>query len=147
MTSTELVAPAALLDVRSGELVEATPDKAAELLVVARQLKSQINDSVKACEYVLREESQRQGTKTLHLPNATAVISGGSELAWDIDVLNELRAAGLPEDRFNELVVATVTYRVNAAVAKQLEAANDAYAEIVGRARGTVEKPWRVSIR
>lgn len=147
MTGTDLVAPAALLDVRTGELVEATPDKAAELLVAMRQFKAQILDAVKACEYVLLEESQRQGTKTLRLQNVAAVVSGGSELDWDLDVLGELRAAGLPEERFNELVVATVTYRVNAAVAKQLAAANPIYASVIERARGTVERPWRVSIR
>jgi hypothetical protein len=147
MTSTELVRPAVLLDVRTGELVEATPDKAAELLIVARQFRSQILDSVKACEYVLLEESKRQGTKTLHYPGGTATITGGSELDWDFEVLNELRAAGLPEERYDELVVATVTFKVNAAVSKQLASANPDYAQIIERARGTIERPWRVNIR
>lgn len=140
-------APPALLDVRTGELVEATPAKAAELLIVARQFRNQILDSVKACEAVLIEESRRQGTKTLHLSTGTAAISGGQELTWDLEALGRLRATGLPEPRWDELVVATVTYKVNAAVAKQLEAANPLYAEIIASARSYTEKPWRVSIR
>ncbi len=146
MTGTDLVAPAALLDVRTGELLEATPENAAELLVAARQFRSQITDSIKACEWVLREESQRRGSKTLHLPAGTMVVSGGQELAWDIEVLDELRAAGLPEDRFNELVVATVSYRVNAAVAKQLAGANPEYARVIEAAKSYTPKPWRISV-
>jgi hypothetical protein len=144
MTET-LAIPAQLVDVRTGELLPATPENAAELLVAAREMRQRILDLQKDCEAVLLDASRRLGTKTLHLGDVTATVTGGSELAWDLEVLNELRAAGLPEQRYDELVVATVTYKVNAAVSKQLSAANPAYAEIIDRARGIVERPWRVS--
>jgi hypothetical protein len=110
-------------------------------------MRAQILDLVKDCEAVLLEESRRQGTKTLHLPDGTAEVSGGTALEWDIDVLAELQAVGLPEDRYGELVVTTVTQKVDARVAKQLEAANPEYAAIIERARRYEPRPWRVSIK
>lgn len=147
MTSTEIAVPAQLVDVRTGELLPATPENAVELLLAARDMRSRILDLVKDCEAVLRDESTRQGTKTLHLPGGTATISGGSETDWDLDELAKLLAVGLPDSRYGELVVTTVTYKVDARVAKQLEAANPAYAEIIQRARSVVPKPWRVSVK
>lgn len=139
--------PAELLDVRTGELVEATPAKAAELLVAAREMRGRLMDLVKDCEAVLLDESRKQGTKTLHYGAETATITGGQELIWNLDILLQLRDRGLPEDRYNELVVATVTYKVNARVAAQLEAANPSYAEVIAMARSYEPKPWRVSVK
>lgn len=144
---TELALPETLVDVRTGELLPATAENAAELLTAMREMRSRILDLQKECEAVLLEESRRQGTKTLHLPAATVTISGGSELEWDLEVLAELRAAGLPEERWDELVVATVTYKVSALVAKQLESANEDYAAVIARARGRVETQQRVSVK
>ena len=104
-------------------------------------------DVVKDCEAVLLDESRRQGTKTLHLPAGTATISGGTELVWDFDTLEQLREIGLPEQRYRELVVETVSYKVDARVAKQLAAANPEYARIIEAAQSTVEKSWRVSVK
>lgn len=149
MTSTDLtvIVPDQLLDVRTGELVPATPSKAVELLYAARELRAKMLGLVKDCEAVLLEESRRQGTKTLHLPEGTAEISGGSALEWDLGTLMDLLEVGLPQERYDELVIATTTYKVDARVAKQLESANPAYAEVIGRARSYVEKPWRVSVK
>jgi len=145
--STELALPEQLVDVRTGELLPATPDNAVRLLEAARDMRGRLMSLVKDCEAVLLEESRRQGTKTLHLDGATATVTGGTDLQWDMEVLLELRDAGLPEQRYNELVVATVTYKVDARVAKQLEGANAEYAAVIDRARSRVEKPWRVSLR
>lgn len=139
--------PGELLDVRTGELLPATPENAVNLLTAARDMRGRLMDLVKDCEAVLLDESRKQGTKTLHYGSETATITGGQDLAWNLDILLELRNRGLPEARYNELVVATVTYRVNAAVAKQLEASNPAYAEVIAMARSYEPKPWRVSIR
>jgi hypothetical protein len=146
-TDLAIIVPENLLDVRTGELVEATPGNAAELLFAARELRAKMMGLVKDCEAVLIDESRRQGTKTLHLPAGTAEITGGSALEWDLGTLIDLLELGLPEERYAELVVATTTYKVDARVAKQLEAANPAYAEVIQRARSTVEKPWRVSVK
>jgi hypothetical protein len=145
--STDLVvtAPTGLVDPRTGEFLEPTPANALTLLDAARDMRARLMDLVKDCELVLLEESRRQGTKTLHVDGVgTAEITGGSELSWDLETLLELRDLGLPEDRYDELVVATVTYKVDARVAKQLEGANPDYAAVIERARTRVEKPWRV---
>lgn len=146
-TDLEVIVPAELLDVRTGELVEATPAKAAELLVAAREMRGRLMGLVKDCEAVLLDESRKQGTKTLPFPEGTATITGGQELLWNLDILLQLRDRGLPEDRYNELVVATVSYRVDARVAKQLESANPVYAEVIAMARSYESKPFRVSIK
>jgi hypothetical protein len=139
--------PVELLDVRTGELVEATPAKAAELLVAAREMRGRLMNLVKDCEAVLLDESRKQGTKTLHFEEGTATITGGTDLNWNLDILLELRNRGLPEERYNELVVATVTYKVDARIAKQLEAANPAYAEVIQMARSYEPRPYRVSVK
>jgi hypothetical protein len=139
--------PRQLVDVRTGEVVDATPEKAAELIVAARDMRQRLLDLVKDCEAVILEESRVQGTKTLHFPEGTATITGGSEVEWDIETLAELRQVGLPEERWNELVKTTVSEKVDAAVAKQLAAANPAYAALISAARREVPKAWRVSLR
>lgn len=146
-TDLEPYVPTELLDVRSGEVLPATPENAADLLYAARELRARMMGLVKDCEAVLLDESRRQGTKTLHLPGGTATITGGSELEWDLGTLLDLKDLGLPDDRYAELVVETRTYKVDARVAKQLESANPAYGEVIERARSTVEKPFRVSLK
>ena len=147
MSSTEIAVPEQLLDVRTGEVLPATPTNAVNVLVAAREMRVKMSVLIKDCEAVLLEESRRQGSKTLHLDGATATVTGGSDLEWDVDVLAELRAAGLPEARWDELYVATVTYRVDARVALQLEKANPVYGAIIERARSRVEKAWRVNVK
>lgn len=146
-TELAVVVPDTLLDVRSGELVTATPQKAAELIVAARDMRGRLLGLVKDCEAVLLDESKRQGTKTLRFSEGTATVTGGTDLAWNLDILLQLRERGLPEERYNELVVATVTYRVDARIAKQLESANESYAEVIALARSYEPKPWRVSVK
>lgn len=146
--STELV-PQELLHPVTGELLPATAGNAAELWLAARALQSRARMLMTDCATVLAEESRRQGTKTLHLPAGTAQISGGpgGGLDWNMEVLERLLEAGLPEDRYNDLVVTTVTYKVDARVAKQLEAANPDYAEVIDQARLRPDVSWRVSVK
>lgn len=147
MTDTLPAVPLQLVNVQTGEVLEATPENAAEQLLKARELRNRLMGLVHDCEAVLLDESRKQGTKTLHLPAGTATISGGAAVVWDVEKLRELHNHHLPPERWDDLVTMIVTYKVNAAVAKQLEAANPEYARIVGEARGWEDKPWRVSIR
>lgn len=93
------------------------------------------------------EEASRQGTKTLHLSNANVSVSGGSQVEWDVEELNKLLYAGLPVERFDDLVTVIVSYKVNAAVAKQISAANPDYAEIISKARSEAPAAYRVSVK
>ena len=65
---------------------------------------------------------------------------------FSIEVL-ELRDLGLPEERYGELVVATVTYKVNASVAKQIAGANPEYAKVIDRARSRPDTTPRVYVK
>lgn len=146
---TELAVPESLVDVRSGEVLPATPENALALLLAARDIRRRLLSVVKDCEAVLLEESRRQGTKTMHLPGGTVTVAGGpgSELVWDFEVLARLIAVGLPDERWQELVTVKTTRTVNARVASQLEAANEDYAAIIREARGRADKYWSVSVK
>lgn len=146
--STDLVVPDQILDIRTGELVPAADiPRVADILRHLREYKDSILAAIKLCEAAIVEESRRTGTKTLHLDGAEVTITGGPRLSWDVSVLEELRDVGLPDERFADLVVIEQTYKVNAAVAKQIEAANPVYGEIVGRARSYVDGPLRVGVK
>lgn len=112
-----------------------------------RQLEQDLRSAKAALTDALAAEFSRQGTKTLELNGVKAVLGGGSEIVWDVEVLDELRELGLPEERMNELVTTEVSYKVNANVAKAIASANPEYAEIVERAKSTIPKAVYVSIK
>lgn len=131
----------------TGELVPlAEPLAVAKALEDLREYQRGLSSLRAVLEEALVAESRRRGTKTLHLGQTTAVITGGRGIEWDMEELAKLRDAGLPEERFSELVKTEISYKVDARVANQLSSANEEYAAIIGRARAEVEKPWRVRI-
>lgn len=140
--STELVLP------HSGELVDLTSAAACgAALENVRTLEWQLREVKKALTFVLVEEATRQGTKTLHLQTGDYSISGGTTVEWDVEELEKLKDVGLPEERFYDLVTTVVSYKVNAAVAKQIAGANPEYAAIIDRARVEGPAPYRVSFK
>jgi hypothetical protein len=142
MSSTELVIP------YSGELVDLTnPGSCARALEEIRSIESRLREIKGVLTTVIVEEATRQGTKTLHFQDGDFSVSGGSTLEWDIEELEKLRDAGLPEERFYDLVKTVVSYKVNAAVAKQISGANPEYAAIIERARQEGPAPFRVSFK
>lgn len=112
----------------------------AQALRDVRDYEQQLRYAKTALTEALVAESSRQGTKTLRLGTLTASVSADTELAWDVTELVKLLDAGLPAERYADLVSETVTYKVNSSVAKQIEAANPAYAAIIERARSRVPK-------
>jgi hypothetical protein len=131
----ELVVP------NTGELVFLEdPAQCARVLYEIADLEQRIRDLKGALRETLFEESKLQGTKTLHFPGLDAVISTPVTTSWNYEVLLELREAGLPEERFNDLVMAETTYKVNGSVAKSIGASNDVYAEIIERAKTRVPR-------
>lgn len=131
-----------------GQLVDLRdPADVAHALDDVRGAKRQLDEVRALLEQVLRLECQRQGTKTLHFGDVDAIVSGGSRSDYDIErLVAELRAAGLPEDRLAQLVVETVSWKVDQRVARQLAAANPAYRDAIDRCRTTTPAPWRVSV-
>ena len=133
----------------TGQIIDLRePAEVANALSDVREAKRQLDAIRQLLEDVLRLESSRQGTKTLHLEDGlTAVVSGGNRPEYDLPVLADmLRDAGLPEDRLEQLIVATISYRLDQSVARQLRSANPAYAAALDACRRDVPAPWRVNI-
>jgi hypothetical protein len=123
-------------------------DEVASGLEQVRELKRRLDEVRGLFENVIRLRSREVGTKTLHLGSVDAVVSGGSRPEYDVELLAEaLRAAGCPEQRIDELIVATITYRVDQRVARQLAGANPAYGAALAEARRDVPAAWRVAIK
>ncbi len=132
----------------TGQIVDLDdPPACLQLLSEIRDLESRLKEVKADLTTALSAEFSRQGTKTMEMGGLKAELRGGSEIVWDVEVLEELRALGLPEDRMTALVTAEVTYRVNTSVAKQLAAANPSYADVIERARTTVPKASYVTVK
>lgn len=131
----ELVVP------ESGEIVFLEdPLACARVLYEIADLEQRIKDLKGALRETLFKESEIQGTKTLHLGGLDAVISTPSVTAWDYKILRELLKAGLPKERFAELVQKEVSYKVNGSVARQIKGASEVYAEIIERAQTKIPR-------
>jgi hypothetical protein len=133
----------------SGELIElGDPVQVAAALESVRRMKRDLDEVRTVFEDALRYESERAGSRTLQLGDLTAVVSGGEKVEYDaVELAAGLRAAGLPEPRLAELIVETVTYRVDQRVARSVAASNPTYAAALARCRRTVPAPWRVAIK
>lgn len=137
-----------VVDPFTGSLVDVSdPMRAAEFLDALRQSKDTITKVIKAVEEIQRAEFERQGTKTIHAGRWDLELEDQVTYEWDEQVLQELLDAGLPEERYHDLVQTTVSVKVRQNIAKQLEATNETYREIVQRARTRVEKAPRVTVK
>jgi len=132
----------------TGEVIN--PDDPAgclRVLTEIRELESKLKELKSALTEALGFEFSRLGTKTIELNGIKAELRGGSEIVWDVEILEELRGLGLPDERMVALVTTEISYKVNASVAKQLAAANEAYAEVIERAKSTIPKSSYVAIK
>lgn len=131
----------------TGELINLEdPAQCAQALHEIRTLEENVRDIKRALTEALVEASSQAGIKTLHLGHYTAVIKDSGTILWDLEVLERLLKAGLPQERYDALVTAEVTYKVSASVAKQISAANPKYARIVKKARTDVARSPSVSV-
>lgn len=132
----------------SGQVVDLSdPPECLKLLAEIRELEGKLRDVKGALTEALAGEFSRQGTKTIELNGVKAVLGPDSEIVWDIETLQELRELGLPEERMDALVSTEISYKVNAAVAKQLAGANPAYGDVIERAKNRIPKTPYVSIK
>jgi len=106
-----------------------------------REVKTILTDAVV-------RESQRQGSKTLHMGTIDAEVRGGNAVEWDAEELERgLRDAGMPDDRIRDVVKEQITYTVDAREAKRVAGANEAYAAVVARVQTVVEKKPYIVVR
>lgn len=142
MTGQELIIPT------TGELVDLDdPAFCARALYELKELKARIRELEGYLKDSVLQESTRVGGKTLHFEGGfTAKISTPNEIRWDYTVLLELIDAGLPEERFNELVLIEQTYKVDGSIVRQLQGANPVYAEIIDRAKEVVPRTPSVTV-
>lgn len=139
--SRELVVPT------TGELVILDdPVQCARVLLEIRDLEQRAKDLKAELTWAIIEESKRQGTKTLHFPGLDAVVNTPDTISWDQEVLIELIAAGLPEERFRDLVQVETSYKVNGLVAKSIAGSNEVYEEIIERAKTRIPRSPSVTV-
>jgi hypothetical protein len=132
---TELVVPV------SGELLSLEDTAGCvRILGEIRQLEQSLKEAKAALTEALRQEFERQGTKTLEIEGVKAELRGGSEIVWDVETLEQLRVLGLPAERMAALITTEVSYKVNARVAKQIAAANEEYAAVIESAKSVIPK-------
>lgn len=132
----------------TGEVVDLSqPDQCIRMLAEIRQLEAKLREAKSELTFHLEQEFQRQGLKTLEFKGVKAELRGGSEVAWDIEVLEQLRELGLPDERFNDLVKVEISYKVSAAEAKRIAAANEEYAAVIAKAQQRYNKPTYISIK
>jgi hypothetical protein len=121
----------------SGEALSLTDTPAvARSLKEARQFKTELTRFIQGLEGVLLEHMDEHGKHTLRFGDTT--IRGDTntdDYDYDVTVLQELLDAGLPADRFSELVQQRVEFRVMKNVAKEVAASRPEYREILDRAR------------
>jgi hypothetical protein len=137
-----------LVDVESGELLPATVPNAARILLSARTMKAKLNAVVAETTDWLVEESRRLGSKTLRDGGAEITLSGGDTIDYDPERLaRNLRAVGCPEDRIDEAIVATVSYKINRSVLRSIASANPDYREAIRVSEIPAAKPYRASVK
>lgn len=147
MSSLEPIESTEIIDPMSGQVVDAAdPVKAAELLDAMRQSKLILDQAIRRVTEVLSHEFERQGTRTINAGPWELESKETASFEWDMEELEKLKDAGLPDDRFGEFVNATITYKPKQNIAKQLET-NPAYRVIIEEARTRVVKGVRVDVR
>lgn len=135
----------ALVVPTTGELVSLDdPQQCVNTLLEIRELEERVRELKRALSEAIAEHSRMAGTKTLTFGDMTASVGSRSKVLWDVEVLEELLAAGLPAERFDQLVTAEVTYKVNLKVANSIASSNEEYAAIIERAKS--EQPQAVSV-
>jgi ribosomal protein L21E len=139
--STALVVPG------SGEVVDlANPDDATRAWLVLDELGRKVNDAKTFVKRALVQHARDSGGLTMRTAAGEVKVGEPVDITWNLSVLRELRAAGLPDNRWHELVTETVSVKVSATVAKQIAKAKPEYADIIGRAETRTPKTETVSV-
>jgi hypothetical protein len=143
VTGMELVLP------HSGELIDpADLDRLADAYGEIQQLQARLADAKRTIGGIMEEHTAVVGAKTFRTPNGRTIrIEGGSQTRYDaVQLMDDLRAAGMPEDQIMECVIEEVSWKVDARRAKQAARANERYAEAVERSAQIIPTTPRVVV-
>lgn len=135
----------------TGEIISLEDTSAcAVALDELRQLEERVKRAKETLSAAIEAAKTRAGKgNTLHLPGGVvAVVQSGKKILWDAQQLEEdLREAGMDEERISEIIQEEVSYTVKAAEAKKAATANPEYAKAVTAARREIEGKPYVSVQ
>lgn len=134
----------------TGEIVDAQdPAACAIALDELRQLESRIKEMKTMLADAIDAYATAAGKgKTLHLEGVQVTLSNDKKLLWDAQQLEQdLREAGMGEERIREIILEEVSYKVSANEAKKAASVNPDYARAVEAARTEVTQRPSVSVK
>ncbi len=138
-----------LVPLPDGQVVDlANPTEVAIAIDDLRNLEAKIKEVKSVLLDRLQEYAGVAGEgKTLTLPGGVrAVLTGDKKVLWDAQRLEEdLRKAGMSEQRIREIVVEEVSYKVAAREANKAASVNPEYAHAVASSRREV--PQRPTVK
>lgn len=115
---------------------------------------SRIKRALTEADRLIREafahHGRMNGTKTLYVEGVGKFeIKGAERTEWrdPLALADELRGAGMPEDVISEIVVETVSYKVNGRRAARAASANEVYARIIEDYKVIVERTPTISVQ
>lgn len=131
-----------------GEVVSLDQPREVALAIDAiRDLEYELRAAKQELTRALVYASQQEGSKTLRYEGVEVVVKGGKAKHYDAASLyTDLLDAGMSTERAGEIVVHTVTQKVDAAQAKRAAGANEAYAAVIAKHTTEIDVPHTVSI-
>ena len=106
-----------------------------------RELKTQIAQAERVLKEALIERSRILATKTLYIDGVGKVeLRGDTRVEYNAQEIEDgLRALACPEEVIRELVVETVSYKVDGNRARRAASANPDYAKVIENAKTVID--------
>jgi ubiquinone/menaquinone biosynthesis C-methylase UbiE len=120
----------------------------ASALREVQEIQKKLAEAVRILKSAISYHASEAGTKTLHIDGVGKVeIKNDSEVVWDIEALEKrLRRAGASDELIGEIIVTTISQKVDARRANQAGSANPKYARAIELSKRSVPKMPTVSI-
>lgn len=134
---------------RTGEVIDPRDTAACvNALDDLRRLGFEIAAAKRALSQAVAEHRQLVGKNTFTVGGRAVEVKGGEKKTIDPLILGRgLREAGMPEERVDDIVQPSVTFKVDARAAQQAGKTNPKYQAALDRATTTEEAPWTITIK
>lgn len=140
-----------LIVLPTGEIISLEDTAACAIaLDELRTLERRVKEAKDTLQDAIEAAKIREGRgNTLHLPGGVvAVVQSGTKIVWDAQQLeNDLREAGMSDERISEIIQLEYSYTVKAAEAKKAASSNPEYAQAVAAARREIPGKPYVSVK